>query len=305
MDEGLLLVAKERGRRSSGCVADVRSILGKKVRVGHAGTLDSTASGLLLLLIGPLTRVSSYAMALPKRYRVRIRLGMETDTCDGEGELLSQKPWGHVTEELLDRELLAFHGCRLQTPPLISAVHVQGRRAHELARKGEDFAIEPRPVWISEIQRLSSIDECGEVDLEISCHQGTYVRSLARDLGRRLHCGATVVELCRTHLGNLTLPDALPGKRLSEMSPQDLARHAISQECFCAHFASYRCDEAGREILAKGLSLPLAKGDRLSFGVVSPERFLCFCGPGLLSFGSIDRGKGLFRPRANIFLRGQ
>lgn len=302
MNEGLLLVDKDRGQRSTSCVSIVRSILGKKVRVGHAGTLDSPASGLLLLLVGPFTRASDYAMALPKRYAVRLQLGVETDTCDGEGHILSRFSWDHVSEEALDRELLSFLGCRLQTPPRISAVHVRGKRAHALARQGEDFQIEPRPIWIGDVRRTSPLRPGGTVDLEIACHQGTYVRSLVRDLGYRLRCGATVVDLRRIGLGDLSEAEAICGSHLRDLSGEQLAARSLSLDRLCSHFATYRCQERTVAALVHGNAVPLAEGRRLHYGVVPSERFLCFRGEAFLSFGSLEAERGYFQPRANIFL---
>ena len=304
MDEGLLLIDKKKGQRSTSCVSVVRATLGKKTRVGHAGTLDSPASGLLLLLVGPLTRASSYAMALPKRYVVRAQLGVETDTCDSEGEVLSRSPWQHLSEEILDRELLSFLGCRLQVPPRISAVHVQGKRAHELARQGAEFQIEPRAIWVGAIRRLSPLQGDGTVDIEIDCHQGTYVRSLVRDLGHRLGCGATVAELRRTGLGDLRERDAIDGSRLRELSAADLASLCLSPDRLYSHFTTYLCQGATTEALSHGMAVPLSEGRRLGHGVVPSERFLCFCGEALLSFGSLERESRSFRPRTNIFFGG-
>lgn len=304
MNEGILLIDKERGCRSTSIVSAVRAIVGRTVRVGHAGTLDSTASGLLLVLVGPLTRLSNYAMALPKHYRVRVGLGFETETCDADGEVRYRSSWDHVDEDRIDRELLGFQGCRLQVPPRISAVHVQGKRAHELARKGSDFQLDPRPVWVTRAERLSPVDERGEFVLDIRCHQGTYVRSLVRDLGRRLRCGATVLDLRRIGLGDFSCEDGLPSAVLSTLTREDISYSFCSVDRLCRHFATYSCGREEVQRLASGLPLGLARGERVSLGPVPAASCLCFLGPGLVSFGSLERHRSQFRPRTNIFLGG-
>jgi tRNA pseudouridine55 synthase len=193
--DGVLLRAKPAGVTSHDVVAEVRRSLPRGTKVGHAGTLDPFATGLLLVLVGRATRAQRFLMALPKTYRAVARLGWTSDTGDRDGELVQT---GRRPEEL---EIAT--GERLQTPPAYSAVKVGGRRAYDLARAGETPELTPRPVTIHHAELLSHDDE--RARFEIECSSGTYVRSLVTDLG-----DAYCEELERTAIGPFRLEDADP-----------------------------------------------------------------------------------------------
>jgi tRNA pseudouridine55 synthase len=195
VEAGVLLLAKPSGITSHDVVADVRRRLGRGVKVGHAGTLDPFATGLLLVLVGRATRAQRYLMELPKRYRAVARLGWRSDTGDREGRL---EHTGRVPERL---ELPS--GELLQRPPAYSAVKVAGRRAYALARRGEEPELAPRRVTVHRSELLWSDGErCG---FELECSSGTYVRSLVAALG-----DAYCEELERTAIGPFHLDDADP-----------------------------------------------------------------------------------------------
>ena len=192
---GLVLFPKPAGKTSHDVVDDVRRRLERGSKVGHAGTLDPFATGLLLVLLGRATRAQRFFMALPKTYRAVARLGWVSDTGDRDGAL---EETGRVPGEL---ELPT--GELLQRPPAYSALKVGGRRAYELARKGEEVEMAPRPVTVHRFELLwREGDRCG---LEIECSSGTYVRSLVADLG-----DAYCEELERTAIGSFRLEDADP-----------------------------------------------------------------------------------------------
>jgi tRNA pseudouridine55 synthase len=193
--DGVLLRAKPTGVTSHDVVAEVRRSLPRGTKVGHAGTLDPFATGLLLVLVGRATRVQRFLMTLPKTYRAIARLGWTSDTGDRDGELVHT---GRVPDAL---EIPT--GEQLQTPPAYSAVKVGGRRAYELARSGEVPELEARPVTVHRAELLSHEDERAE--FEIECSSGTYVRSLITDLG-----DAYCEELERTAIGPFELRDADP-----------------------------------------------------------------------------------------------
>jgi tRNA pseudouridine55 synthase len=193
--DGVLLRAKPAGVTSHDVVAEVRRSLPRGTKVGHAGTLDPFATGLLLVLVGPATRAQRFLMALPKTYRAVARLGWTSDTGDRDGELVHT---GRVPEQLAIPT-----GEQLQTPPAYSAVKVRGRRAYELARAGELPELTARPVTIHRAELLSHDDE--RAQFEIECSSGTYVRSLVADLG-----DAYCEELERTAIGPFRLEDADP-----------------------------------------------------------------------------------------------
>lgn len=262
---GILPLYKPIGMRSTACVEAVRRVLGKKNKVGHGGTLDSTASGLLLLLIGPATRLSSYIMGMPKCYETVIRFGAETTTDDAAGDIRSEGDSRHVTDDAIDGALPAFMGWRMQEPPQISAVHIDGERAHKLARGGACLPIEPKPIFIEKIERLESVSEAS-VMLRVSCHKGTYIRSLARDLGRRLGCGAHVQSLHRVSSGPYFSDGAPSADALPLMSTSELAERILPIDSLNCVSARYTADESQRKMMLNGRTQMLNQLHRNNFG---------------------------------------
>lgn len=209
---GVLVVDKPVGMTSHDVVQAIRR--GTNIRrAGHTGTLDPRASGVLVVLLGPAVRLSEYVAASDKRYQAVIQLGTTTDTYDGDGRLLAEKPV-EVTEEQFNTELQKFVGRIEQVPPPYSAIKVQGRKAYEMARAGEEVELEPRIIDVYSLELLEWAPP--EVVIDVNCSSGTYVRSLAHDLGQRLGCGATLTGLRRTKNGRFTLRDAVPLRKLNE-----------------------------------------------------------------------------------------
>jgi tRNA pseudouridine55 synthase len=214
---GVLVVDKPVGLTSHDVVQIIRR--GTNIRrAGHTGTLDPRASGVLVILIGPAVRLSEYVSASDKRYQATIRLGVSTDTYDAEGEYIEPiRPTVSVkdiTEEQFQDALLQFVGEIKQVPPPYSAVKVQGRKAYEIARSGEEVELEPRTINVYNLDLLEWSPP--EAVVDVFCSSGTYVRSLANDLGKALGCGAHLVGLRRTKNGRFTLRDAVPLRRLQE-----------------------------------------------------------------------------------------
>lgn len=202
---GIINFNKPAGRTSFSVVGQVRRLSGER-RVGHAGTLDPMATGVLLVCLGPAVRVTEYLMDLPKVYRGTVRLGVETDTYDAEGETVATHDV-EVSEAALQEALAGFVGEIEQRPPAHSAVKVEGRRAYERARKGEELEMRPRAVQVYRLDLLRY--EPPEVEIEVECGRGTYVRSLAHDLGRALGCGGHLSSLERRQLGPFKIEDAV------------------------------------------------------------------------------------------------
>jgi tRNA pseudouridine55 synthase len=209
---GVLVVDKPVGMTSHDVVQVIRKGCNIR-RAGHTGTLDPRASGVLVVLIGPAVRLSEYVSASDKRYQAVIMLGTTTDTYDADGRTLSSSPV-NVTEEQFNTELQKFVGQIEQVPPPYSAVKVQGRKAYDLARKGEEVELEPRLINVYSLELLEWAPP--EVVIDVNCSSGTYVRSLVNDLGARLGCGATLTGLRRTKSGRFTLRDAVPLRKLNE-----------------------------------------------------------------------------------------
>lgn len=300
-----ILINKACGRRSTDVVNQTRRLLGRKVKVGHTGTLDSTATGLLVLLTGGLTRASRYVMALPKQYRVMCQLGVTTDTCDYSGAVLDRRSWDHLVSRDIDRVLSGFFGVRLQVPPSVSAIRVNGQRAHALVRRGEEVELAARAVTFSKIQMVSHIDSRGSFSLVVNCHQGTYIRSLVRDLGERLGCGAHVLSLCREGVGPFIAENALSSEVLFQEDREEALRslqgRLRSAREILDPFLVYRVDPQHEVRLRNGLAVPVA--DRDHFGLISSSECTAVEGDTVLSFGELKRvGPELsFVPKTNIF----
>jgi len=210
---GVLVVDKPVGLTSHDVVQIIRRGTGIR-RAGHTGTLDPRASGVLVVLIGPAVRLSEYVSASDKRYQATIRLGSSTDTYDSEGIITGSAAWDGISEEHFNETLQKFVGEIEQVPPPYSAVKVKGRKAYEVARQGEELDLAPRKIQVYSLEVLEWAPP--EVVIDVYCSSGTYVRSLANDLGEALGCGAHLIGLRRTKSGRFTLRDAVPLRRLQE-----------------------------------------------------------------------------------------
>lgn len=204
---GVLPVDKPEGPTSHDVVAAARRALRTR-RIGHTGTLDPFASGLLLLCIGPATRLAEYLVGLPKTYRAVAHLGAATDTADRTGERVSESPeWRSLEREEIEAAFGSQVGSILQVPPAYSAKKVAGERAYDRARRGEDVELEPVPVTI---YRLDILDvRLPEVEFEVECSSGTYIRAIARDVGERLGVGGYLESLRRTRVGAFDVSSAV------------------------------------------------------------------------------------------------
>jgi tRNA pseudouridine55 synthase len=209
---GILVIDKPVGLTSHDIVQIIRK--GTNIRrAGHTGTLDPRASGVLVILIGPAVRLSEFVSASDKRYQAVIRLGSSTDTYDADGEITDNLPVD-ISEEQFSTSLIEFIGEIEQVPPPYSAVKVKGRKAYDMARHGEQVELEPRKIQVYNLELLEWAPP--EAVIDVYCSSGTYVRSLAHDLGEKLGCGAHLVGLRRTKSGRFTLRDAVPLRKLRE-----------------------------------------------------------------------------------------
>lgn len=209
---GVLVVDKPVGMTSHDVVQQVRA--GTRIRrAGHTGTLDPRASGVLVVLIGPAVRLSEYVSTSDKRYQAVLRFGMTTSTYDTEGEITSRAPVD-ISYEELEETLSTFVGEFEQTPPIYSAIKVGGRKAYDIARDGETVELEPRLITVHSIELLDW--DPPEAVIDVHCSSGTYIRSLASDLGEKLGCGATLVGLRRTRNGQFALRDAVSLSKLQD-----------------------------------------------------------------------------------------
>jgi tRNA pseudouridine55 synthase len=204
---GLLVVDKPGGMTSRDVVNRAQGWFPRGTRIGHTGTLDPLATGVLVLCVGVATRLAEYVQDMDKTYRAGLRLGARSDTDDAEG-VIATVPVERVPDgETIAQQLQGFIGELEQVPPAYSAAKVTGHRAYELARQGKEVALRPRRVRIYSIGVLAY--EYPRLDLEVRCGKGTYIRSLARDLGERLGCGAFIQTLRRTRVGPFEAAGAL------------------------------------------------------------------------------------------------
>ena len=208
---GVLLIDKEPGWTSHDVVARARRLTGQR-RIGHTGALDPSATGLLVLCLGRATRLVEYMMAGEKAYEGEIALGRETETDDAEGRVVAER---EPPEGALDLDAIAarFTGEIMQTPPAYSAVKVEGRRAYAVAREGERPDLKPRPVRVSALRLERAARD--RLHVAVRCGPGMYVRSLARDIGRAIGCGAHLASLRRTGSGPFRVEQAVPVEALA------------------------------------------------------------------------------------------
>jgi tRNA pseudouridine55 synthase len=221
---GLLNLDKPTGVTSRAAVDRVARPL-RGVKVGHAGTLDPLASGVLVVAVGAATRLIEYVQRMPKTYRTVVRLGVWSDTLDADGQIVEVEHPDIPTDTAIRAALARQVGTIEQRPPAFSALKVAGRRAYDLARAGEAVDLAPRPVTIDRIDLLGYA--WPRLDLEIACGSGTYIRSIARDLGEELGCGALVEVLVRTRIGPFTQAEAIDPWALSAETFPSQLRPAI------------------------------------------------------------------------------
>lgn len=207
-----IYINKPYGMTSFGALAHIRYLISKKmhvkrVKTGHAGTLDPLATGVLILCTGKATKQIEQLQLHDKEYTATLQLGATTPSFDREHEVDKTYPTSHITRELIDRVLADFVGEIDQVPPVFSAVMVNGDRAYELARKGRDVELKAKKVRIDELEVTNFDPTTMQLSIRVVCGKGTYIRSLARDIGYALGSGAYLTALCRTRLGDVRIED--------------------------------------------------------------------------------------------------
>ena len=221
--QGLILLSKPKGITSFSAVNKIKWLAGEK-RVGHTGTLDPLATGVLPIFLGRATALSGILLDADKGYTATVKLGITTDTCDITGTVLTEKEV-NVTKSELEAALLKFRGKISQVPPIYSALKKDGVRLYQLAREGKEVEIEPREVEISKLDLLSF--EKDTFKIEVECSKGTYIRSLCRDIGEALGCGATMTDLVRTSTGGFSINDTVC---LNDLTKENINNYIISEE---------------------------------------------------------------------------
>jgi tRNA pseudouridine55 synthase len=247
--EGLICLDKPYGQSSHDIVNAIRRLAAIR-RVGHAGTLDPLATGLLIVCLGRATRLLEYLTGQPKTYLATIQLGQETNTYDAEGEITAERPVD-ITSQQLSAALAKFRGPIEQLPPMYSAVKVGGQPLYRLARKGQSVERPARTVTIHQLDLLSWQDTI--LTLRIHCSSGTYIRSIAHDLGQELECGAFLAALRRTETGRFSLEDAVP---LSQLSQNDWRSHLQPTDSAVGHLPRLELTSSEALTLYHGQAIP-------------------------------------------------
>ncbi len=270
------MIDKPAGPTSHGCVAAVRRAYGLK-RVGHGGTLDPAVTGVLPIALGPATRLLPYLRG-DKLYRAVVQLGVRTSSDDLEGDVLERRSPPALDLAALEEALAGFRGEILQRPPAVSAVHVGGERAYARARRGEVVELPPRPVTIHSLQLLGWDSAEARVELEVRCSAGTYIRSLARDLGDHLGCGAALARLRRTETLGFDLSTAVDLERLASgprpplLDPLLALGHLERRQLLAEELPSWRC---GRALPLRAGAVDQAGSDpAIALVEAGPARFI-------------------------------
>lgn len=258
---GILVIDKPAGITSAGVVARVKAVLGAG-RVGHTGTLDPMATGVLPIAVGEGTKLAPFLLAEDKEYEGELELGFTTTTLDIEGEVVSRADPTAVTEEELGRQLAGWVGAREQVPPMVSALRHGGRRLYDLAREGVEVERAARPIVIEAFDLLGFAPP--RARFRVACSKGTYVRALARDVGDALGCGATLTALRRTRAGAFTLAQALPLDQASAASP------LVSLSDASAHLPSEALTEAQVILVRHGKPMPTGAPDGAVVRLLTP-----------------------------------
>lgn len=257
MLDGIINIQKEKGYTSHDVVARLRRILGQK-KIGHTGTLDPDATGVLPVCLGKATKLCDLLTDKEKTYQTELLLGIVTDTQDISGKILEQQPVSANEDEIREC-ILNFQGDIMQIPPMYSACKVQGKRLYQLAREGVEVERPPRPVCIYEI-KVQEI-RLPRVKMEITCSKGTYIRTLCHDIGRSLGCGACMEGLVRIRSGTFEIGQSLTLAQVENLKEEgNLEEHLIPIEDMLGHYPRLDCTPEEDRLLDNGN--PLGAGEK-------------------------------------------
>jgi len=249
LTDRVIPVAKSRGNSTYDCVRNLKRVV-RLDKIGHAGSLDPQAMGLILLLTGEATKLSNYLMDLPKRYVADIRFGAATDTQDESGRILRTGSWLHITREAVEAVVPRFVGKRFQTPPMYSALKHKGTPLYLLARRGEKIDRSPREVATHEIRLIDFQPPVAR--FEVYCSRGLYLRVLAEEIGEALDVPAHLGVLVRTRIGHFTLEEAVPDSELARLPELDRPGYSLAEAV--GHFPALILSEDQARGLARGIT---------------------------------------------------
>ena len=256
--DGVILINKEKGISSFGVVAKIRKILNIK-KVGHTGTLDPEATGLLPILVGNGTKISKYLIEHDKTYIARLKFGIKTDTADSEGEVIKKDNFklDKKDENFYIEVFNSFIGKMSQFPPKYSAIKVNGKKLYEYAREDKDIEIKPREIEIYSIKILHINYDENEIDFEVSCSKGTYIRTLCEDIAEKLETCGYMKELKRIRIDNFKLEDAITLEELEQNKDNEefLKNNIISIEKVFENKNRINLNERKKELFLNGVKL--------------------------------------------------
>lgn len=267
---GILIVNKSKGYTSHDIVAKVKKITGEKV--GHTGTLDPLATGVLPLLIGKGTLCSKYLMNHDKTYKVILKLGIQKSTGDEEGDIIQQEI---VDEKILDEGnvkivLERFLGEQEQIPPMYSAIKVNGKKLYEYARKGQEVEVKPRKITIYDIHLLKIDREICEIQFQVSCSKGTYIRSLCEDIAKKMGTVGYMKALQRTRVGNFTIEQAVLDEDLKD---ETIKKHIITIESLFKNIENIELNGRKLQLFLNGVKLSSDLKDGI-YKIYSKKQFI-------------------------------
>lgn len=268
--DGIIIINKTKGYTSHDIVAKVKKITGKKV--GHTGTLDPLATGVLPLLIGKGTSCSKYLINHNKTYKVLLKLGIKKSTGDEEGEILKKET---IDDNLLEEQkvkivLESFLGEQEQIPPIYSAIKVNGKKLYEYARKGQEVEIKPRKISIYDIQLLKIDKENKEIQFEVSCSKGTYIRSLCEDIAKKIGTVGYMKELQRTKVGNFEIEQSIT---IENLNKETIENHIITIENLFKNLENIELNEKKLQLFLNGVKLNFDFKDGI-YKIYSKKQFI-------------------------------
>ena len=267
---GIIIINKSKGNTSHDIVVRVKKITGEKV--GHTGTLDPLATGVLPLLIGKGTLCSKYLMNHDKTYKVLLKVGIKTSTGDDEGDILKEES---VNTELLNKEkvrivLGSFLGEQEQIPPMYSAIKVNGKKLYEYARKGQEIEIKPRKITIYDIQLLKSDKESNEIQFTVNCSKGTYIRSLCEDIAKKMGTVGYMKELQRTKVGTFAIEQSV---LFEDLTKETIEEHIITIENLFKNLEEIKLNERKLQLFLNGTKLSLDLEDGI-YKIYGNQQFI-------------------------------
>ena len=299
MYHGMINVYKEKGFTSHDVVAKLRGIC-KQKKIGHTGTLDPDAVGVLPVCLGCATRLCDMLTDKDKEYVAVLRLGITTDTQDATGKVLAEKEVS-VSEEEVRAVIASFEGEQLQIPPMYSALKVNGKKLYELAREGKEIERKARPIVVHEIEILS--ENMPEFTIRVKCSKGTYIRTICHDIGQKLSCGGVMVSLKRTKVGNFGIEDAYTLSQIEDMAKEGkLCEILLPVEKVFEKLPEIRVKETAMKALLNGNQLKKEEIPMLSDEALKAEEVRVYGADGrFYGVYGYQEGRKLFCPIKMFF----